>query len=1003
MEQEFDIVRAQNLPLATIVSDNDMLLVIQGTAVKRVPPSLMKGRQGEPGLSAYLGLNDTSILWKQGASGVWQNLVSLEKIRGPKGEKPLFRKVGGTLQLKYENEPDSAYKSIFDREELKMKFSDLTVEERDLLTLHFSDLTAADKTELMKPATDAAKAVTEKMAQIEKDANQKITDLSQLESTVEANEETRKTNFTHWQTEEQTRQTKELERQEAAAAQAAAEAARETKDVERNNTFTTKIQEVTEATGNATDAAGRAEAAAGSAETQAIAAEKAAGTATGKAELADKATEAANAAAGSAETQASAAEKAAGLANAAAGRADTVVSNAEKTIKIAEKATEVANASAGRAENAAGAAETQAGEAEKQALEAKNAAAAAQEIADHPNYVGENFYVYKWNKETKAYDKTDIFVKGDAFSVKKVYASVAEMEADLANPEIKEGDFVLINTNNVEDPDNAQVYIRSQIGFDFIVDMSGAIGFTGKTPQFRVGNVTTGVEGSAASLSLSEGGTDGDGNPVYLINLSVPRGDKGKVPIINIGTITTVDPGGAASAQLVPDGITEAGEPKYILNMSIPKGDKGGLEDGDALNLTVTFDEASTRENIATGEKMSVLFGKIKKFFSDLKTVAFTGKFSDLIDTPTTVDGYGITDASKTGHKHTKGEITDFPTSMPASDVPAWAKAGTKPTYTAGEVGASPSNHNHDSAYQPKGSYAASNHNHTGVYEPVFSKNSAFNKNFGTSEGTVCQGNDSRLSNARPASDVPAWAKAGTKPTYTASEVGAAASNHNHDSAYQSKGSYAAANHNHSGVYEPAFNKNNAFNKNFGSTAGTICQGDDARLSNARPASDVPAWAKAAAKPTYTAGEVGAAASNHNHDSAYQPKGSYAAASHSHGDATQGASGFMSAADKKKLDRVGTKTTATTVTNLNMNYETIHVTLSANASLSANLTGTAYDTWETHVFVQASGGSRTVTIPTSGSYISMCGSSVTIPSGKWCEFSLKCIAGIWHIAKLEQE
>ncbi len=33
--------------------------------------------------------------------------------------------------------------------------------------------------------------------------------------------------------------------------------------------------------------------------------------------------------------------------------------------------------------------------------------------------------------------------------------------------------------------------------------------------------------------------------------------------------------------------------------------------------------------------------------------------------------------------------------------------------------------------------------------EPAFSKNTAFNKNFGTAAGTVCQGNDSRLSNAR--------------------------------------------------------------------------------------------------------------------------------------------------------------------------------------------------------------------------------------------------------------
>lgn len=56
--------------------------------------------------------------------------------------------------------------------------------------------------------------------------------------------------------------------------------------------------------------------------------------------------------------------------------------------------------------------------------------------------------------------------------------------------------------------------------------------------------------------------------------------------------------------------------------------------------------------------------------------------------------------------------------------------------------------------------------------EPVFAKNTAFNKNFGSAAGTVCQGNDSRLSNARPASDVSAWAKEPNKPTYTPTEVG---------------------------------------------------------------------------------------------------------------------------------------------------------------------------------------------------------------------------------------
>ncbi len=47
-----------------------------------------------------------------------------------------------------------------------------------------------------------------------------------------------------------------------------------------------------------------------------------------------------------------------------------------------------------------------------------------------------------------------------------------------------------------------------------------------------------------------------------------------------------------------------------------------------------TFTQASTRTNIESGEKVSTLFGKIKKFFADLKTVAFTGSYNDLLNKP---------------------------------------------------------------------------------------------------------------------------------------------------------------------------------------------------------------------------------------------------------------------------------------------------------------------------------------------------------------------------------
>ena len=54
-------------------------------------------------------------------------------------------------------------------------------------------------------------------------------------------------------------------------------------------------------------------------------------------------------------------------------------------------------------------------------------------------------------------------------------------------------------------------------------------------------------------------------------------------------------------------------------------------------NQSPTFTEAATRANITSGETLSTLFGKIKKFFTDLKTVAFTGSYTDLSNKPTSM------------------------------------------------------------------------------------------------------------------------------------------------------------------------------------------------------------------------------------------------------------------------------------------------------------------------------------------------------------------------------
>lgn len=55
----------------------------------------------------------------------------------------------------------------------------------------------------------------------------------------------------------------------------------------------------------------------------------------------------------------------------------------------------------------------------------------------------------------------------------------------------------------------------------------------------------------------------------------------------------------------------------------------------DGTNINTAFTAASARQNIASGESLPTILGKISKFFVDLKAVAFSGSYSDLTGRPT--------------------------------------------------------------------------------------------------------------------------------------------------------------------------------------------------------------------------------------------------------------------------------------------------------------------------------------------------------------------------------
>lgn len=102
----------------------------------------------------------------------------------------------------------------------------------------------------------------------------------------------------------------------------------------------------------------------------------------------------------------------------------------------------------------------------------------AEEIASNPPKIVDNdWWIYDY--DTKQYVNSGIAAIGDAFTYKKEYPSVAAMEADWGTADVKLGEYVLINTGNVEDPDDAKVYLKTQEGWKFIVDLSGMQGIQG--------------------------------------------------------------------------------------------------------------------------------------------------------------------------------------------------------------------------------------------------------------------------------------------------------------------------------------------------------------------------------------------------------------------------------------------------------------------------------------------------------------------------------------------
>lgn len=245
----------------------------------------------------------------------------------------------------------------------------------------------------------------------------------------------------------------------------------------------------------------------------------------------------------------------------------------------------------------------------------------------------------------------------------------------------------------------------------------------------------------------------------------------------------------------------------------------------------------------------------------------------------------------------TKGKITDFPTSLPASDVYAWAKASSKPSYSWSEIGSkpstfTPSSHNHSylTLYGSRPAninfststngagamfhFVATSSTKTGkppedsnVLQMNWDNNGGCDTQFAISNGSsphsyIRSQNNGTWGNWTTLLDSsnynnysPSKTGTGASGTWGINITGASGSCTG-NAATASNASKVNGHTVNSDVPSGAkFTDTNTW-RPLGTAANTACAGNDSRLSNARPASDVYAWAKASSKPSYSWSEI---------------------------------------------------------------------------------------------------------------------------------------------------
>lgn len=221
---------------------------------------------------------------------------------------------------------------------------------------------------------------------------------------------------------------------------------------------------------------------------------------------------------------------------------------------------------------------------------------------------------------------------GSGFKVLGYYGTKAALDA-AQKATAAAGDAYGVGTAEPYD-----IYIFDGITGEFVNNgpLHGAKGDTGpEGPQGPKGDPgETGPQGPAgADGAKGDTGPEGPRGPQGETG---PAGADGKTPVKGTDYFTPTD---------VNEIAAEAAK-KVDISGKLDK-------TGDGSNVTAAFTAAETRENIATGEKLSVLFGKIAKWLGDLKALAFKDTVAKT-DLESTVQSLLLPDGGTTGQVVTK-------------------------------------------------------------------------------------------------------------------------------------------------------------------------------------------------------------------------------------------------------------------------------------------------------------------------------------------------------------